>query len=792
MSAGPQVPSSADGQELRRLLKENRDLREANATLRVALESKVLADRPIKAPAPALDRHAAAGGNPLCDTSSKAEAVKKLREQLRQSREEAERCEGERQRIEEDYRRLRDIFESFVVDVCEREEGYKAVFAAVHEEMEANKKMCESLQRQLEERSSAPTVPAAARPPAAEDTYVKSIVSNIKKALVELENRIGHCVFYDADRISNTSQISHNKKHIDPCDDSIPLDCVVDDSCGRSHRANVRSLKLADVQKCKSSLVRPQPSDDGFEKSVNVLSPAPGASKLRCEVPLSSNSRTMKSKKRSREISDNAKVKIRPPVDLCTTCNTESMFSCFTPPAQHSKGSVVKFGSDPISDYFGLLPDTDAKRLDVLHRELFNFCGADVYTLASYVVDHFLKNSIHSLPMLTLWKRTEQVLRIHENIFPAFILQASRSLVSLLGPSTIDVSIHDHVPQLRCLALVVRMACVLQFRYSSTGMEALFSVFYECTISALRRWRLSNSSRDERGLLFPWMVTVRHLCGFVEEFYMVVRYHANSEHVLESLALPKSISRYAVQAVMSSCFFTSFPQTSSGVHAVDVKEWAVFCEAMDWSCCELPCDRIGVAAVRILTHVSDVYRRSEAILTLRLLVLLKGLGFLQTLTESLRVASGEVDVDAAFAELFSLAVVDLQLEDPRDEQWPRAMSFFNEYMNNCLVAHPSSVAELVSACKETHLLVLRAMLQLCHGAGALADDGIDHVVQVLRWTRMLNVALKRSIVCSNGASAAGNDSGSSHTFSQSSAAVTHPLRRTLLGREILYLCQQEL
>ncbi|RNF03441.1 uncharacterized protein Tco025E_08173 [Trypanosoma conorhini] len=368
-------------------------------------------------------------------------------------------------------------------------------------------------------------------------------------------------------------------------------------------------------------------------------------------------------------------------------------------------------------------------------------------------------------------------MHLGQDVFPAFMTQAVRKLVQLLGPDA--AAEFDHTPQLRCLALAVRAACAIQLRDTAQAAEAsLFVAFYECTVSALRSWRQLRGSPDApHHVLGPWMVAAQHLCGFVVDFHEVVHYYANSERVLDALALPASLTRYAAQAVMAACYFTSSPQSSAAapLGAAAAAAWMRFCDAMDWSYSELPLERIGAAAARILARGEAEHSRGEALLSLRLLVLQKGLGFLQSLTEALRAAGGEVDIDAAFAELFSLAVIDLQLEDPRDEQWGRAMAFFADYLSAASVAQAKSAAELLAACKGTHLLVLRAVLQLCHGAGTVTEAGAEHLAKALQWAKALHVGLARST-----------------RESKATTAQPHPFACTLLGQQLRQLCSQEL
>ncbi|RNE98615.1 hypothetical protein TraAM80_08685, partial [Trypanosoma rangeli] len=625
-------------------------------------------------------------------------------------------------------------------------------------------RLCEGLQQQLQERPP----PALVAPMVAgvDPASLFSLVDSLRASLGELEHRLG----YSGDTGS---------RHTAP-------------AAGGGAPRVARRAKAPPTPEAGATRGgggggsprshQPQPLSQGPDGAVRLVLPAPGAGALRAATVISgAPSTTTERRKRARRSTEGT---VKPKrhasgmVAAAAAAQAASLFKNFTPATEKEKGSVVNFGNEPIADYLGLLEKTDASNVDVLRRELRKFCGGNVDVLASCAVEHFLSKSVLTAGVVTLWKHTERVMHIGQDVYPVFMQQAVRKLVHLLSPDC--AAEIDHTPQLRCLALVVRAACAIQLRDTVQGAEvSLFVAFYECTVSALRSWRLGGSPHAQHHVLGPWMVVVQHLCGFVVDFHEVVRYYANSERVLGALSLPASLTRYTAQAVMAACYFTSSPQSPAVTPGADVtadtQAWLHFCDAMDWSHSELPLDLIGSAAARILARCEDALGRGEALLSLRLLVLQNGLGFLQGLTEELRASRGAVDIDAAFAELFSLAVIDLQLEDPRDEQWGRAMAFFADYLSAISVAQAKSTAELLAACKETHLLVLRAMLQLCHGTVNITEAGAEHLTNALQWAKTLHVGLTRSA-----------------RESKAAVAQMHPFQSTQLGKQLRHLCSQEL
>ncbi|EKG00900.1 hypothetical protein TCSYLVIO_008135 [Trypanosoma cruzi] len=770
MSVDPLLPASEERQELERLLKENRKLREANALLRVLADAKrASANNGSAKNATATAEEVRDNAGPSDESvdvnaSSKEANVKRLKEDLQHCRKELEQALREKKEAKEEYKQLKSIFESFVVESCEREEACKLLFARVYEEIEEQKKLCEGLQRQLQERRSAVVAPQAATPAAAvvgmDPSSLYDLVDNLRFSLSELEHRLGYSGDAGSRHTAPAAGVAASRVAREKARSTVVVGTTLR---GDTHRQTQEVLGHHHSQEAESA--------------VRLVVPAKGAGTLRANVIPGSQSTTTERKKRGRKKLSEIETVKRHAGEFVSEASAASLFKGFAPVIAKQKGLVVNFGQEPIADYLGLLEKTDLGNVDVLRRELMNFCGTDVNTLASYAVEHFLSKSLLKAPLVTLWKNTERVMHIGKDVFSAFMKQAVRKLVRLLGPEC--AAEIDHTPQLRCLALVVRMACAISLRDTAQGGDAFFVTFYECTVSALRSWRLGSSAGAQRHVLGPWMVVVQHLCGFVEEIHEIVRYYANSERVLEELTIPNSLTRYAVQAIMASCYFTSSPQSpvahlGSDAHA-DVDMWINFCDAMDWSRNELPLKMIESAAAKILAHSKDVLKRGEALLSLRLLVLQKGLGLLQTLTEELRFSGDEVDIDAAFAELFSLAVIDLQLEDPRDEQWGRAMAFFAEYLSANSVEQSKSNEELLAACKGTHLLVLRAMLQLCHGAGgAISEESAEQLTKALQWAKALHVGLERS------------------TREKKTSVLVHPFQSTLLGQQLRYLCSQEL
>ncbi|KAH9598165.1 hypothetical protein LSM04_005502 [Trypanosoma melophagium] len=820
MSVDPLMALTDDHRELQRLLKENRELRNANASLRVAMESKhvcnnckgkTAASSSSSASAAANSGGTLEGGKAEVDHSSEtnsksagnAVSVKKMKDELQRTKDELERIQQGEQKTSEEYKQLKSLFESFVVEVCEREEAYKLAFLKAYEKIEEQKSLAESLQRQLQERpptliTETPVTPTPTPPlPLPSPPVVRGLdpsslydlVDTLKTSVSELEFRLG------------LSSDTGNRQ-------GAPV------AVSRTTRGKTRSSKPVNSSEVENSTLNPLLKDTEpqgelesptptvqtpqppipaavgapmkaqrhqYEQSreklskPSVVEPARGAGVLRSSALSSSQSTTTERKKRVRKKREETETVKRHAVEKPSESSAASLFKGFTRTAEAPKLSVVNFGTEPIADYLALLEKTDTHGIDILRRELIKFCVSNLNLLASYAVEHFLSKTSLSASAVTLWKHTERVMHIGKGVFDVFIKEAVRKMVNLLSPDGTEPV--DHSPQLRCLALVVRMACAVQLRDNDQGGEALFVAFYECTVSTLRAWRLGSLVSGQQHVLGPWMLTVRHLCGFVEDFHMVMRYYANLEHVLNALTIPKSLTRYTIQAVMSLCYFTSSSEslTASVEKVGDIESWMSFCDAMDWSYNELPLDKIGSAAARLLAHSDDAYKHGEALLSLRLLVLQKGFGLLQPLMEELRTSGGEVDVDAAFAELFSLAVIDLQLEDPRDEQWRRAMAFFSDYLSTCSVERVKSAEELIAACKDTHLLVLRAVLQLCHGANAVTEESASHLTNILCWAKALQIVLART-------SSRENEHG----------IVAHPLRNTLLGRQLLYLSQQEL
>ncbi|ORC91420.1 uncharacterized protein TM35_000064250 [Trypanosoma theileri] len=825
MSVDPLMALNDDHRELQRLLKENRELRNANASLRVAVESKRVCSnckgKTSVSASSSTSAAAAAGGvgtleggkeeaGHSSETNSKSSgnsvSLKKMKEELQRTKEELERTQqGERQ-VSEEYKQLKSLFESFVVEVCEREEAYKLAFLRAYEKIEEQKSLAESLQRQLEERppptliSETPVtptpplpLPASSSPPVVnglDPSSLHDLVDTLRTSLSELEFRLG----FNADtsnrqiapvavsRATRGKGRSAKSVHSSQMENSTHNPQLTENEPQRELQSLTSTTPtptptLLPPQPMKREGNQYQESQNKSQENLNkpsVVEPARGAGVLRSSTLSSSHSTTTERKKRVRKTRGETETVKRQAVEGPSESSAASLFKGFTRTTEAPKLSVVNFGTEPIADYLALLEKTDTHGIDILRRELIKFCASNLNILASYAVEHFLSKSSLLASAVTLWKHTERVMHISKGVFEAFIKEAVRKMVHLLSPEGTEPV--DHSSQLRCLALVVRMACAVQLRETDQGEEALFVAFYECTVSTLRAWRLGTLVSGQQHVLGPWMLTVRHLCGFVEDFHMVMHYYANLEHVLNALTIPKSLTRYTIQAVMSLCYFTSSSEslTPSVGKSGDIETWMSFCDAMDWSYNELPLDMIVSAAARLLAQSNDAYKHGEALLSLRLLVLQKGFGLLQPLMEELRSSGGEVDVDAAFAELFSLAVIDLQLEDPRDEQWCRAMAFFSDYLSTCSVERVKSAEELIAACKDTHLLVLRAVLQLCHGANAVTEKSVVHLTNILSWAKALQIVLARS------------------SRENENAIVTHPLRKTVLGRQLLYLSQQEL
>ncbi|SCU72743.1 uncharacterized protein TEOVI_000432100 [Trypanosoma equiperdum] len=770
----PLLLSREELEEAQRAIKRRRDTIRTATTERIQTElqptgSGSLAKRTVPNSIPDKEK-----------AESNSGVVKKLKEELRRRTEELENSVNEQRRAREEYKRLKSVFESFVVEVCEREEAYKIVFSKAYEEVEKHKKHCEGLQRQLEERSSTTTVAATVQVPVADTTTppvavgsrtLHEIIDQFRTMIDELECRVGcHGSDDNQSRVAATD-ISNPDKHRRSA------------ATGTRNRAEQKQKQQ--VSEGKHQLQPHGQNDQPKEEVVGVVSgsvvPARGAAVLsRPQAPVARSAVSAPKKRRAAKSESAAAVK-RAAAEKCNQASTSSLFTSFSTLSERPKKSEVNFGSEPIEDYLTLLKKTDLSKVDVLRRELMNFCNSDVNVVATYVVEHFLRKALLTPPMTALWNETVEAMHIDVDVFPAFVRLVVRKLVHLLGPDTAVSAGNtlDHSPQLQRLSLVLRLACVVRLRETESGGDALFFAFYESTISALRSWRLSSTAEGQRDVLKLWMIAVRHLYGFVEDFHMLTRYYANTDGVMEALTLPKLLTCYAVRAVMGNCYFIPSAQPSLVEVEADVQLWTTFCDTMDWSGSELPIDGIGAAAVNILSHSTDERSRGEALLSLRLLVLQKGFGFLQSLTERLRVASGDVDVDEAFAELFSLAVVDLQLEDPLDDQWDRAMSFFMDYLYNCSVEQVNSVEELLTGCKEAHLLVLRAVFQLCSGTGALAEQRVEHATRALRWLKALRVGLDRS--------ARGVASSPLTSVSKG-----HLLDRTSLGKDLVYLCRHDL
>ncbi|RNF03442.1 uncharacterized protein Tco025E_08174 [Trypanosoma conorhini] len=163
MSVDPLALASEDRHELQRLLKENRELRQANALLRVSAEAKGSRGNGGVKGAAEKGRDNAGTSEESVGSKATAASVRRLKDELQRAREALERARREQAAALEEHKQIKSLFEAFVVEACEREEACRRVFARVYEEVGEQQKLCEGLRRQLQERP--PTAPAPAPRP---------------------------------------------------------------------------------------------------------------------------------------------------------------------------------------------------------------------------------------------------------------------------------------------------------------------------------------------------------------------------------------------------------------------------------------------------------------------------------------------------------------------------------------------------------------------------------------------------------------------------------------------------
>ncbi|CAD2212872.1 hypothetical protein ADEAN_000028400 [Angomonas deanei] len=122
-----------------------------------------------------------------------------------------------------------------------------------------------------------------------------------------------------------------------------------------------------------------------------------------------------------------------------------------------------------------------------------------------------------------------------------------------------------------------------------------------------------------------------------------------------------------------------------------------------------------------------------------------------------------------FVELFSYAVLDWKLQDPKDAQWQGAANFFNDYLQSSTFAVCNSVEEMLHAVTNTHVMVLRALICLCRFdvAQTLRDYNYKYLTSVFTWITQQRTAY--SLAQKEGSTA---------------YRTYHPLLHSVIGEEL--------
>ncbi|RNE98614.1 hypothetical protein TraAM80_08684, partial [Trypanosoma rangeli] len=285
MSVDPLALVSDDQRELQRLLKENRELRQANAQLRVSVETKT--SRGNGGSGGVKDAAAAEKGRDSAGPSgesvggnipSTAVSVRRLKDELRHSKEALEEARREQAAAREEYKRIKSLFEAFVVEACEREEACRHVFARVYEEVEEQQRLCEGLQQQLQERPP----PALVAPVVAgvDPASLFSLVDSLRASLGELEHRLG----YSGDTGSrHTAPAAGGGAPRVARRAKAPPTPEAGATRGGGGGGSPRSHQ----QQQGGGIHQPQPLSQGPDGAVRLVLPAPGAGALRAATVIS-------------------------------------------------------------------------------------------------------------------------------------------------------------------------------------------------------------------------------------------------------------------------------------------------------------------------------------------------------------------------------------------------------------------------------------------------------------------------------------------------------------------------
>lgn len=748
---------AAEQQELVRLRRENKELREEAAKLRVQVQA---ATTPTLRLTTAVAAHSPTSTQSAKVPSGDSATVKNLKEQF--AREEAIS-----KALAAKVKGLQERLEAFAADVCEREQGYRLAFARFHAELEEKKNLCNSLQRQVQVMHDHQQPQASPR-----STTLPAVVGATARPAVPLEAATALAGSIESlaalyQQLTGTAVVTPGVPPVR----SRRQPAAPDD--GRCNTAPVAedppSALAADPHAAPAAVVPLAVAGAGALRAANpeLRKTRRTAAAARSVVPASKSTAAPPRKR--------ARTAVQPPsLDTSLTGDGSSLFSHFAANAQVARGAskpaalppALGFGPDPVGDFLQLMATTSLpSHQDILRRKLMEHCGSDVTVLAEYALHHLQNMSdTRPFPYKALWACMDALVCLDRTVFAALCGAVSPALVHAVGPDRVGAGAEGQL-----LATVVRMAEVLhRRRYHLTECSSLQNILYAMSIAAMSRWRLdSPSSLDSTETLdptedtfAPFMSAAVALCGYDITLERQLREHGCDGVGTE---LSSSLPTYAIQAVFPVALL------STACTEAQMTRWTDFCDAMGWSYGQVPLQSLGDVAARALTEwPAD----DEALLTLRLLVLLKGPPYLYTVMNAFGRPPAEGDdsgrpIFSAFVRLLGCAVVDLRLCDDRDEQVQRMMGFLLEYLEQSMEWGYCSATEVLRAATTAHVVAVRAIMELYKG------DDVALTVRstmrgkclrgALRWLRLQQSAQEESGALVEG----------------------HPLFCTALGRRLL-------
>lgn len=674
---------------------------------------------------------------------------------------------------------LRRQFELFVSATCEREAAYQVVYDQLYMELEENRRMASSLQQQLEEQrtqaqmaldsltaevralnarvpldSAEAVVPGEGRPPAPAKARKGSLAPPMKKRTASVKL---------ASQATDAPSPSLSNKEGELV--STPHDTTPQATAHHDGKVDGDDISGEVDQKGEE-----KEEDMPMSRSAEVVSTEPRVLHM---VKGGAGLRDQRKTQRGKRPRDGGASTV--PVGSLGGVATHraKRVSAFSIP------SGVVFSSTPETPNTQSAPPKDILAQDTAgpaasNRSLPNDSSsspAPVRLSADASAAQVLRQAIDDPDLcqdpLRLW---QFIAGLKGPVQTSLAAISCSNLTRLVGPPTSSspgrascVEEQFKLAHLEMLASVVRIIAV-QRKWASlqrtgaarggvwavsseaeekgdTASGLLGRVFYALCVAALQHWRYVQLNETEShmtpGILLksldPWRQSIAALFGFPRRLVELATY-TNSLDAWNALRLPRTWLTFTIQSIFSLCYVPEDPAVAVTPDAEN--QWISLCDEVGWSPHRVPLDRLEAAAVRCVVTAGAA--AETALLSLHLMILYRGMGYIATLGQLLRqpgmAASGVAD--GVFAELVSMAVLDgpplstaVALRD--------AIGFLQEYMLRVAPTQCTSVEHFVRLPNRSHLLSALALLHMGEGDAAHAAQQ----KKTLQWLRAQAVAI---------------------------------------------------